>query len=808
VLAATGSLTTDSPCTLPGSMAPDRCTVNLSISTFAAPVSCIWSLAPVQLYACQGIAAWTAGYDWATVTPRTLELRSHSDWPTNDPRFSSDINAVLSAGQLLAQVTVSAVSPNTPPVVSLSVSPTTGLVAPAAVGLSASASDSNGISKVEFFSGTTLLATDTSSPYAFSWTNVPAGTHSVTARAHDTLGATTTTAATVFSVAAPPGGTGTLTTNSPCSLPGPYANDRCTVSLSVSTSGAAISCVWATNPTQLTGCQGIPNWNGTNDWVTTTPRTLVLRSHSDWPTNDPRFNTDINAVYASGGFLAQATVVATSGNPAPMVSLSATPATGALSPATISLEASASDANGIARVEFFNGSTLLNTDTTAPYQFTWTNVAAGSYTLTARAHDTLGASASSSGVVVTVDASTPVNNVCIANTPATWRACAQQMNSGQTEAIRVVGTLNCSPSDPCEVVFSNLGTDGKLREIYGDGAASSVFTRTSAGGVHLMETAWSKNMVLRDFAVREIAPATSPSSSAVSVIWSSGILMDRLKLSDSGFTNVSIRDSNRVRLRNSTLKGGKTYGIWMGRFDEGQYRPYDIRIENNNISRATTNGLMVSGHDVAVTGNVFNDNHHTPLFGHMGGQIDVIRKSDNVRIEWNEMKRGYMVGNLASSGVELDSHQLNGISVRYNYIHDNDGYGIYINNYANASEVVTGIAFQNNRIVANGWDSIHYGPGQYPLVSNNCTTTSCLPSAPNGSIPNESYSCYADASVCYAAVTWSASGLASMEDTLTGAVFSTATSGTASIPVAKGQKRYVSLYSKGKLVDSAVVIGL
>ena len=41
------------------------------------------------------------------------------------------------------------------------------------------------ISKVEFFSGTTLLGTATASPYTFSWASVPAGTYSLTAQAFD-----------------------------------------------------------------------------------------------------------------------------------------------------------------------------------------------------------------------------------------------------------------------------------------------------------------------------------------------------------------------------------------------------------------------------------------------------------------------------------------------------------------------------------------------------------------------------------------------------------------------------------------------
>jgi regulation of enolase protein 1 (concanavalin A-like superfamily) len=73
-------------------------------------------------------------------------------------------------------------------------------------------------------------------------------------------------------------------------------------------------------------------------------------------------------------------------------------------PASISLTATASDPEGqLARVEFYNGSTLLATDTSAPYSFTWSGTAAGTYALRAVAYDANGASASST-VNVTVSA--------------------------------------------------------------------------------------------------------------------------------------------------------------------------------------------------------------------------------------------------------------------------------------------------------------------------------------------------------------------------------------------------------------------
>jgi hypothetical protein len=54
---------------------------------------------------------------------------------------------------------------------------------------------------VEFFTGTTLLASDTTAPYSFTWTNVPDGSYSVTAQAVDNLGARTTSAAASITVA-------------------------------------------------------------------------------------------------------------------------------------------------------------------------------------------------------------------------------------------------------------------------------------------------------------------------------------------------------------------------------------------------------------------------------------------------------------------------------------------------------------------------------------------------------------------------------------------------------------------------------
>ena len=85
---------------------------------------------------------------------------------------------------------------NAAPLVSMT-SPTSGasFIAPASIALGATASDPDGsVQKVEFYSGTTLLATVTSAPYAFTWTGVGAGTYSLGALAYDNVGAKTVAA--------------------------------------------------------------------------------------------------------------------------------------------------------------------------------------------------------------------------------------------------------------------------------------------------------------------------------------------------------------------------------------------------------------------------------------------------------------------------------------------------------------------------------------------------------------------------------------------------------------------------------------
>jgi hypothetical protein len=103
------------------------------------------------------------------------------------------------------------------------------------------------------------------------------------------------------------------------------------------------------------------------------------------------------------------TIVKNVPNQPPTVAVTS-PAGGAsfTAPATIPITATATDSDGtIAQVDFYAGSTVLGTTTTAPYTVTWNNVPAGSYALTAVATDNLGATRSSAAVNITVQAPPP-----------------------------------------------------------------------------------------------------------------------------------------------------------------------------------------------------------------------------------------------------------------------------------------------------------------------------------------------------------------------------------------------------------------
>jgi len=138
-------------------------------------------------------------------------------------------------------------------------------------------------------------------------------------------------------------------------------------------------------------------------------------------------------------------------NVPPTVSLTS-PTGGATfaAPATITLTATASDPEGrLAKVAFYNGSTLLATDTSAPFSFAWSGLAAGTYQLKAVATDADGGSASSTTATVTVSTSTGLTNR-VAFTASVDHAIV-------TSYLLEVFASTANPATAASIASSNLG---------------------------------------------------------------------------------------------------------------------------------------------------------------------------------------------------------------------------------------------------------------------------------------------------------------------------------------------------------------
>ena len=114
-------------------------------------------------------------------------------------------NMIDSAGVNLLAQWIGSLTPNTPPVVTLT-SPPTGAVFSQTdtITLAATASDADGIARVEFYDGTTKIGEDTAAPYSFAWVGAGRGAHSIYAVAVDNVGNTGVSAMATITVQSAP----------------------------------------------------------------------------------------------------------------------------------------------------------------------------------------------------------------------------------------------------------------------------------------------------------------------------------------------------------------------------------------------------------------------------------------------------------------------------------------------------------------------------------------------------------------------------------------------------------------------------
>src|SRR5207247_1189939 len=252
--------------------------------------------------------------------------------------------------------------PNAPPSVSVS-SPANNasFTAGADVTLQANANDSDGsVTKVEFFAGATLLGTATGSPYSFTWTAVPAGNYSLTAKATDNQGATATSVAVSITVN-PANVSPSVTIISPTNGAVLIAPATFTVQAIASDSDGSVAQVQFFNGATLLGdSSSSPYLASVND-LAAGPYTLSAVA------TDNLGATATNSV----NIVVDAPPTVTITSPTNSATFTA--------PADITITATASDSDGtISKVEFFEGVIRLGETTNTPYSTVWSNVVSGS----------------------------------------------------------------------------------------------------------------------------------------------------------------------------------------------------------------------------------------------------------------------------------------------------------------------------------------------------------------------------------------------------------------------------------------------
>ena len=252
--------------------------------------------------------------------------------------------------------------------------------------ITASAGDyTSTITNVEFFAGSTDLGGVTTAPYTLTNSSLALGSYALTAVASDIAGLSITSAVVNITVAyVPP----TVSITAPANA----ANFTPGSSVSITAAASDLD----TTVTNVEFFAGSTDLGG----VTTAPYSVT------WPTV-PAGSYALTAVAKDALGLASTSAVVnvTLSYLPPVVSLTS-PTTGSKfsAPATIALVATATDSTAtVTNVAFYyQGTNLLGNATSAPYAFSWSNVVASTYSLTARATDNQGLSTTSAVVSVTV----------------------------------------------------------------------------------------------------------------------------------------------------------------------------------------------------------------------------------------------------------------------------------------------------------------------------------------------------------------------------------------------------------------------
>ncbi|MBQ0732745.1 glycosyl hydrolase family 18 protein [Aquimarina celericrescens] len=387
-------------------------------------------------------------------------------------------------------ITVTGTGGNVPPIVTIS-SPQPGetFTAGNTINITANASDSDGsVNRVEFYNGTTMLGEDTSAPYSYSWSNVSAGSYTITVKAFDNENGEGSSS---VSITVNGGGSGS------CTAPAWVSGQAYTGGQIVSYQGREYKAKWWTQSTpggsewqDLGACDGggnpptgsctAPAWESGRAYNGGDIVSLEGREYKAkwWTQQNPVGSSEWEDLGVCDG----------GGNPpngAPQVSVTS-PGSGQSFVAgnTVTINANASDADGsIAKVEFYVDGSMIGQDTSVPYTSNWT-ATLGNHTITAKATDNANKSTTSTAVTITVTSDggggCQGNSFKVVGYSPSWQGDANNIQYDKLTHINYAFAIPRGDGS-----LEPLANAGKLRQIVSLGHAQGVKVLIAVGGWEL-----------------------------------------------------------------------------------------------------------------------------------------------------------------------------------------------------------------------------------------------------------------------------------------------------------------------------------
>jgi predicted phage tail protein len=252
--------------------------------------------------------------------------------------------------------------------------------------ITANASDDKGNPKVSFFANDHFLGSVTAPPYSLVWSNVPAGTFALFARAQDAFGKSGISSAVHISVTNPPPAGGSIQLTLPTAKSSFAAGSNIDVAATVTGNDNVTSVSFLANDKVIGAATTAPY---TFTWSNVPAGYYLLRA---------------KATDSTGGTLVSTAVPIRVTNTPPTVTITA-PAdkTTVDAGANVDISATATSGNGpISNVTIYGDGHLLGKLTAEPYSVTWSNVPPGIHKIIAVGVDSIGAVGYS---VVTITAS-------------------------------------------------------------------------------------------------------------------------------------------------------------------------------------------------------------------------------------------------------------------------------------------------------------------------------------------------------------------------------------------------------------------